>query len=95
MTIDKTNATRNCASNAYCKPTAARPYLKVLTGAFATKVIFAASTTPLVATSVNFTVCGDTSTASAQREIILFAGTFQATHLLELSGVGNASLLES
>ena len=95
LTIDSKNASRSYAANAYYKPNAARPNLKILTGAFATKVIFAASKTPLVATSVIFTVGGHTYTASARREIIICAGTFQAPHLLELSGIGNASLLNS
>lgn len=95
LSIDGKNASRSYAGNAYYKPNAARPNLKVFTGAFATKIVFAASTTPLVATGVTFTVSGETYTASAGREVIVCAGTFQAPHLLELSGIGNASLLRS
>lgn len=95
LTIDATNASRSYAATAYYKPNAARPNLKVLTSAFATKVVFAPFKTPLVATGVTFTVSGVTYTASARREIIVSAGTFQSPQLLELSGVGNASLLKS
>lgn len=94
LTIDAKNASRSYAGNAYYKPNAARPNLKVLTGAFATKVVFAASKMPLVATGVAFTVNGNTYTASARREIIVCAGAFQAPHLLELSGIGDSSLLK-
>ena len=95
LSLDATNATRSYAGNAYYKPNAGRPNLMVLTGAFATKIVFAASKTPLVATGVSFTFSGEVYTASARREVIICAGTFQAPHLLELSGIGNASLLKS
>ena len=95
LSLDATNATRSYAGNAYYKPNAGRPNLMVLTGAFATKIVFAASKTPLVATGVSFTFSGKVYTVSARREVIVCAGTFQAPHLLELSGIGNASLLKS
>lgn len=95
LTIDPTNASRSYSGNAYYKPNAARPNLKVLTGAFATNIVFAPHKTPLVGTGVTFTVNGDTYTASARHEVIVCAGAFQAPHLLELSGIGNASLLKS
>ncbi len=94
LTIDAKNASRSYAGNAYYKPNAARPNLKILTDAFATKIVFDTSKTPLVATGVTFTVSGETYTASAHREIIVCAGTFQSPHLLELSGIGNPSLLK-
>lgn len=93
LTIEAKNASRSYAGNTYYKLNDARPNLKVLTGAFATKIVFAASETPLVATGVTFTAGGNSYTASARREIIVCAGAFQAPHLLELSGIGNASLL--
>ena len=95
LTIDAKNASRSYAGNAYYKPNAARSNLKVLTGAFATKIVFAASQTPLVATGVTFTAGSETYNASARREVIVCAGTFQSPHLLELSGIGNESLLKS
>ena len=95
LSLDATNATRSYAGNAYYKPNAGRPNLMVLTGAFATKIVFAASKTPLVAIGVSFTFNGEVYTASARREVLICAGTFQAPHLLELSGIGNASLLKS
>jgi choline dehydrogenase-like flavoprotein len=48
-----------------------------------------------VAQSVAFVVDGTTYTVSAKREIILSAGVFQSPQLLELSGIGNATLLKS
>ena len=95
LSMDTKNASRSYAGNAYYKPNAARPNLKVLTGALATKIVFSASKKPLVATGVNFSVENATYTASARLEVILCAGTFQSPQLLELSGIGNASLLKS
>lgn len=48
-----------------------------------------------MAHSVAFVVNGTTYTVSAKKEIILSAGVFQSPQLLELSGIGNATLLKS
>ena len=95
LTIDPKNASRSYSGNAYYKANAARPNMKVLTGAFAKKIVFDASNTPLRATGVTFDVDGHTYTASARCEVVICAGAFQAPHLLEVSGIGNASLLSS
>ncbi|KAL8687783.1 MAG: hypothetical protein Q9218_006143 [Villophora microphyllina] len=95
LTFEPRNASRSYAANAYYKPNAARPNLKVLTGALATKIIFEPSVRPLKATGFAFEVDGQNYTASAQREVILCAGAFQSPQLLELSGIGGSSLLKS
>ncbi|KAL8696413.1 MAG: hypothetical protein Q9201_007672, partial [Fulgogasparrea decipioides] len=95
LTLEPKNASRSYAANAYYKPNAARPNLKVLTGALATKVVFAPSARPLKATGLAFEVGGHNYTASAKREIILCAGAFQSSQLLELSGIGSSGLLKS
>lgn len=95
LTIAPGNASRSYAGNAYYKPNAARPNLKVLTGALVTKINFALERKPLVATSVTFAVNGESYSANASREILLCAGSFQSPQLLELSGIGDPSLLES
>jgi len=95
LTIEPKNASRSYAANAYYKPNAQRPNLKVLTGALVTKITFKPHTQPLVATGLKFSAEGKSYTASAKREVILCAGAFQSPQLLELSGIGDASLLES
>ena len=95
LTLDPRNASRSYSANSYYKPNIGRPNLKVLTGALATKVVFAPSMKPLVATGIKFTVEGKSYTASAKREVILSAGSFQSPQLLELSGIGDGSLLRS
>lgn len=95
LTIDPKNASRSYAANAYFKPNAARPNLQVLTGARVTKINFAPSARPLRAIGLAFEVQNQTYTASADREVILSAGSFQSPQLLELSGIGASALLES
>ena len=95
LTIEPKNASRSYAGTAYYKPNAARKNLQVLTGALMTRVMFAPAKEPLIATGVSFTVDGKSYTVSASKEVILCAGAFQSPQLLELSGIGNAELLES
>ncbi|KAI4133471.1 MAG: hypothetical protein LQ338_000207 [Usnochroma carphineum] len=95
LSLEPKGPSRSYAANAYYKPNAARPNLKVLTGVLATQVIFAPSAHPLKATGVAFQVQGQNYTVAANEEVILCAGTFQSPHLLELSGIGDSKLLKS
>lgn len=47
-----------------------------------------------VATGVEFVVDGITYNANATTEVVLSAGTIQTPQLLELSGIGNPTILE-
>ncbi|BGP20431.1 hypothetical protein JCM10213_001561 [Rhodosporidiobolus nylandii] len=75
------------------------PGLTVVSGAQATQINWSSTKDAsgnVQATGVNWVVSGSSSpayTASAAREVILSAGTIQSPHLLELSGVGNPSVL--
>ncbi|KAL8843583.1 MAG: hypothetical protein Q9170_000087 [Blastenia crenularia] len=95
LSIDPKGATRSYAANAYYRPNAARPNLKVLTEALVTRITFASSVRPLEATGLAFEVQGRKYTASAEREVILCAGAFQSPQLLELSGIGGSAFLKS
>lgn len=77
FTIKPKNAGKSYAETAYWKPNAGRESLVVLTGAFATRVVFAREEEMLVASGVSFTVDGETYTASASREVVLCAGALQ------------------
>ncbi|GAA5938155.1 GMC family oxidoreductase [Sporobolomyces koalae] len=76
--------------------------LTVITGAQATKINWQGSKTEkgnVVASGVSFVATGSESaenafTINVSREVILSAGTIQTPQLLELSGVGDASILE-
>jgi len=95
LTLAPGNASRSYAGNAYYKPNAERPNMKVLTGALVTKINFALAKPPLVANGVTFAVEGKSFTANASREVLLCAGSFQSPQILELSGIGDPDLLKS
>ncbi|KAI9676550.1 MAG: hypothetical protein M1817_000709 [Caeruleum heppii] len=97
MVIDPVTVTRQYAANAYWKPNAARPNLKVLTGALVSNVVFAHESGPkgnLVATGVNFTVGANSYIVNATKEVVLSAGSFGSPQILELSGIGSAEILK-
>ena len=59
----------------------------------ATKIHIESDKLPLRATGADFLVSGQVYTVHSKREVILSAGSFQLPQLLELSGIGSASLL--
>lgn len=87
--------TRSYASNAYLAPAQDRPNLTVWTGVAVDKILFEKAADDAVATGVQYTKNGKTSTVGARKEVILSAGVFHSPKLLELSGIGDAKLLES
>ncbi|KAH9988871.1 hypothetical protein BJV77DRAFT_720538 [Russula vinacea] len=98
--VDPRSGTRSSALTGYFEPNADRKNFVVLTGAEATKVLFKSAgtqnkKTPRVAEAVEFVSGGHKYTVKAKREIILSAGTFKTPQLLELSGIGDRSLLKS
>ncbi|KAJ7643355.1 alcohol oxidase [Mycena polygramma] len=96
MSIDRTHGIRSYAANAYFAQSCARPNLHIITGAQATKISLSkGSSGKYTATSVAYTVGSKSFTVAATNEIIISAGTVQTPQLLELSGIGNATLLQS
>lgn len=95
--IDPATRTRSHAAAAYLTADVTkRTNLRIMTGARVDKIAFDGSDAgPATARSIKFTKDGQTFTVSASREVILAAGTTQTPQLLELSGIGNASLLRS
>ncbi|KAK0891918.1 hypothetical protein LTR02_013720 [Friedmanniomyces endolithicus] len=89
------NNTRSYAASAYLNPIKARPNLKVYTDALVTKINVDNLTGTPTACSVDFSINGTAHTISAAHEVVLSAGTFGSPHILELSGIGNESLLSS
>ncbi len=75
----------------YLKQARKRPNLVVLTGAFATRIVFNGTR----AIGVEYRKNGQAKLAYAEREIICSAGAFQSAQLLMLSGIGDARHLES
>ena len=83
------NGRRCSAAVGYLKPARRRPNLQVVSGALATRVLFDGRR----ATGVEYRHAGATHIAHA-REVILSGGTFNTPQLLQLSGLGPASLLQ-
>ena len=93
--INPANSTRSYAAPAYLFPNAARSNLAVLTSALVGKINWSAEKIGgnIVASGVTFISGGNTYTVNATKEVILSAGSVNTPQLLELSGIGNASIL--
>ena len=74
----------------YLDPVRDRPNLTIVTGALALEILFERRR----ATGVAYAVNGAKQTAQAEREIILSGGAINSPQLLQLSGVGDAALLQ-
>ena len=85
------NGMRCSAARAYLRPARKRPNLRVITGARATRVLFAGDSNK--ANGVEFERLGRRSSVQAAREVIVCAGALQSPQLLQLSGIGPAALL--
>ncbi|GLB41519.1 putative GMC oxidoreductase family protein [Lyophyllum shimeji] len=101
-------ATRSYSTNSFLEPALDRKNLFVLTGAEATKIIFANDSLPMNTSNIDeseLVACGieygtplnttQRNVALANIEVILSAGSLKSPQLLELSGVGNRTVLES
>jgi choline dehydrogenase len=85
------NGQRQSAAVAYLHPAMSRPNLKVETRALARRVTMQGRN----ATGVEYAQGGKVITAKARREVILAGGAINSPQLLQLSGIGDASLLKS
>ncbi|KAG9127180.1 hypothetical protein FRC07_000330 [Ceratobasidium sp. 392] len=94
--INRATGKRSYAANTYFANNAGRSNFVVLTGAQATKINFGNSTVNgnYTATGVSFVSNSATYTVKARKEVILSAGSLQSPQLLELSGIGNPTILQ-
>jgi choline dehydrogenase len=81
---------RSSAATAFLRPALSRANLAVKTGAQVARILFEGK----AAVGVEWIEAGQLRRARAEREVILAAGSLQSPQLLQLSGVGPASLLE-
>ncbi|KAI1086319.1 putative GMC oxidoreductase [Rostrohypoxylon terebratum] len=84
---------RSYAASAYYNPIRQRENLHVHTNALAEKILIDGGHQPR-AYGVQYKQNNKTKTAIAAKEVILAAGALQSPKLLELSGIGNAKILE-
>lgn len=98
-TLDPTTKKRSYAANTYLDQAKSRENLTVWIGVLVTKVIFSNSPDSdgnVRATGVQYTAkSGETGVVTADREVIITAGTIGSPKLLELSGIGDEGLLKS
>ncbi len=87
--VNQKRGVRWNTAKAFLKPVKERANLLVLTGAEASRIRFEGKR----ATGVAFSYKGAEAYAAAEGEVILAAGAIGSPQLLELSGVGPASLL--
>ncbi|AGI74371.1 choline dehydrogenase BetA [Octadecabacter arcticus 238] len=78
-------------SRAYLNPVRDRTNLTVITGALAQEIILDGKQ----ARGVRYLKAGNSVHAMAAREVILSAGSIGSPHLLQLSGIGPAAVLEA
>ncbi|PPQ83722.1 hypothetical protein CVT25_006126 [Psilocybe cyanescens] len=97
--LDAHNNTRSTSVSAYYTPFASRSNLNVLTEVTVTKILWGEREShdpPLRASGVEFQYRnGYTGTFNVRREVILAGGTIGSPKILELSGVGNSTILEA
>ncbi|RFU72424.1 gmc oxidoreductase [Trichoderma arundinaceum] len=94
--IDPASNTRSYAANAHYTPDiASRPNLTVITETIVKKIVFDTSGAEPVAVGVLVRSKDGTEKVLSGDEIILAAGALMSPQILELSGVGKRSLLES
>jgi len=94
VAVDPRTTTRSYSTPAYYLPNASRPNLRVLTDAVVREIILERSGEEWTATGVRFDHGDQSYTVVASQEIVLSAGSVASPQLLELSGIGNPSVLE-
>ena len=81
---------RQSTAVAYLKPATSRPNLTVISGVVVDRVVLDGKR----ATGMAFSRSGVTQTATANREVILSAGSIGSPMLLQVSGIGPAAVLK-
>ena len=85
------NGRRSSTARAFLQPARRRGNLKIVSNALTTRVTFEGRR----ATGVEYEVDSENRTALASVEVIVSSGAFNSPQLLQLSGLGPASLLQS
>ncbi|MCP4470227.1 MAG: choline dehydrogenase [Gammaproteobacteria bacterium] len=81
---------RMSTARAYLHPALKRPNCEVITQAQVTRILF----TDRIANGVEYIRNGQTQQLKANREVIVSAGAINSPQLLQLSGIGDAELLQ-
>jgi choline dehydrogenase len=89
--INTRRGRRASTANEYLRPELRRGGVELRTKAHATRILFEGKR----ATGIEYRRGGETLRASARREVILSGGSINSPQLLQLSGIGDATLLRS
>jgi choline dehydrogenase len=89
--MNQKRGVRWSATKAFLRPVLHRSNLDVVTGAHVTRLLFEGRS----CTGVEFRAGSDSRSAKASREVILAAGSIGSPQILQLSGVGAGSHLQS
>lgn len=92
-TFNPTSGRRVDAATAYLLPVLDRPNLKVLTEAYVGKILTEGKDDNVVARGVEFEYHGKRLQSFATLEVILSAGSIKSPQILELSGIGDKTIL--
>lgn len=93
--IDGRHGVRSHAGLVYLDPVKGRRNLTIITGAMIEKVTIGGEKDDPVVRGIKFTRDGKSYEIQAKREVVLCAGVFGSPQILELSGVGSKSVIES
>ncbi|OSD00955.1 GMC oxidoreductase [Trametes coccinea BRFM310] len=94
VSVDATTAKRSYAASAYLEPNLHRQNLHVLTEAYVTKVLLESTGDLQRAVGIEYIKDGKTLRIdNVKRDIVISGGTLQTPQILELSGIGNKSIL--
>ncbi|EME38474.1 hypothetical protein DOTSEDRAFT_57548 [Dothistroma septosporum NZE10] len=93
INLDPKTRSRSYAATTYLREAGARSNLKVLTGAHAQRILFDTSNDTPQAIGVSYIQNATMKQIKARKEVIVSAGAFGSPQLLELSGIGNATIL--
>jgi len=94
VAVDPRTTTRSYSTPAYFLPNVHRPNLHVLTNATVREIVLEQRGEQWTATGVRFDHGDQSYTVAASLEVVLSAGSVASPQLLELSGVGDPSVLE-
>jgi choline dehydrogenase-like flavoprotein len=94
-TVNGATKERSYAATAYYVPASGRPNLHLLNGSLVERIALEDVDNIIIASGVQFIHKGERRMVKARKEVILAAGVFQSPKLLELSGIGATSVLQS
>jgi choline dehydrogenase len=92
--VNQRRGIRLNTAKAFLRPAGGRDNLAIMTGCHVERLIIQESENGKVCRGVQFTGGGKAYTATAHRETLLAAGAIGSPHILQLSGIGPAQLLQ-